>query len=124
VLDLFFKHEKHTGNHHDQESGSRSTRVFPRLTSYSGYQCCNREARFAADGTAFTDELSERNTKFILCNPFFFAFSRTTLSRSPPNLAVQLEALTATTLLIPGIEIVRTSFRTPSPEAQGLTYTT
>jgi hypothetical protein len=29
--------------------------------------------RFAADGTAFTDELSERNTEFILCNSFFFA---------------------------------------------------
>jgi hypothetical protein len=53
--------------------------------------------RFAADGTAFTGELSERNTKFILCNSFFLrrlfeSFPQTS------DLAVQLEALDATTI--------------------------
>jgi hypothetical protein len=54
--------------------------------------------RFAADGTAFTGELSERNTKFILCNSFFLRRLFVESFPQTSDLAVQLEALDATTI--------------------------
>ncbi len=38
--------------------------------------CCNRGMRFAAIRTAFTYEISERNTELIICNTFFCTIFR------------------------------------------------
>ena len=54
-----------------QGSESRFDSGIPEAHELLWISCCNREMRFAAGGTAFTGELSERNTKFILCNSFF-----------------------------------------------------
>jgi hypothetical protein len=54
----------------------------------------------------FTDELSERNTKIILCNTFFLRHFLAEPFPPGSDLVVQLEALDATTIIIPAFEIV------------------
>ena len=74
VLDVFSSTRNTQATITYQESGLSLDSGIPEAHELLWISCCNRETRFAADGTAFTGELSERNTKFILCNPFFFAF--------------------------------------------------
>ncbi len=64
--------------------------------------CCKRSA---VNRTVFTDELSERNTEIILCNTFFCGIFWPSLFHQAPNLAVPLQALDATTILIPAIQL-------------------
>jgi hypothetical protein len=63
---------KHPGTSRTNEVNLASTR-HTEAHELLWTSCCNRRMRSAANGTAFTDELSERNTKFILCNSFFAA---------------------------------------------------
>jgi hypothetical protein len=76
--------------------------------------------RSAANGTAFTDELSERNTKFILCNSFFWQHFLVESSHLASDLAIQLETSSSASVHIrrraKNLELANGSYSPMFPE--------
>ena len=67
-----------------QESDSRSTRVFPRLTSYSGYHVAT--ARRGSLPMELHSLMNYQNvTQNLFCVTHFFRISWSNLSRRPPT---------------------------------------
>jgi hypothetical protein len=81
-----------------QESESRSTRAFPRLTSYSGYHVAT--AKRGSLPMELHSLMNYQNvTQNLFCVTHFFCLFLVDAFPQPSNLAVPLEALIATTLL-------------------------